>query len=222
MNQPACRLYVVTPPSLSLHAFQDDLAAALDAGNVGAMQLRLKGAEDDQIRRSIEKLLPIAKARKVPFILNDRPDLAREMGCDGVHLGQGDASYKEARRLIGKEAIVGVTCHNSIHLAMVAADRGADYVAFGSFFPTATKKTKFRSSIENLQWWHKLMPTPCVAIGGITAENGAELVRAGADFLAVIGAVWHHGHGPAEGVKAMNSMMLKSKPGNIASVEANC
>ena len=222
MNEPTSRLYLITPPSLSPQAFQSDLAAALDAGYVGALQLRLKETGDDEIRRSIELLLPIAKARKVPFILNDRPDIACEMGCDGVHLGQDDASYKEARKLIGEDAIIGVTCRNSKHLAVVAAEQGADYIAFGSFFPTATKDTKFRAPIDILQWWQKLMPTPCVAIGGITAENGVELVRAGADFLAVIGAVWHHGGGPAEGVKAMNSMMLNSGPGNIASMEANC
>jgi len=222
MNETTSRLYLITPPSFNLQGFQSDLAAALDAGNVGALQLRLKEKGDDEIRRSIELLLPIAKARKVPFILNDRPDIAYEMGCDGVHLGQDDASYKEARGLIGENAIIGVTCHNSKHLAVVAADQGADYIAFGSFFPTTTKDTKFQAPIDILRWWQKLMTIPCVAIGGITAENGVELVRAGADFLAVIGAVWLHDDGPAAGVTAMNSMMLNSSLGNIASTEANC
>ena len=216
MNELTSRLYLITPPSLSPQAFQKDLAAALDAGDVGALQLRLKHIGDDEIRYAIELLLPITKTFKVPFILNDRPDLALEMGCDGVHLGQKDVSYKEARKLIGEEAIIGVTCHNSKHLAMVAAEQGADYIAFGSFFPTITKNTNFRATIDILRWWHELMLTPCVAIGGITVENGAELVRAGADFLAVISAVWNHSEGPAEGVSTMNAMILKSRSGNIA------
>lgn len=207
MSEPPCRLYLITPPSLDLKRFPDRLAAALDAGDVGALQLRLKDVADDDIRRAVEVLLPVARAREVPFILNDRPDLAAETGCDGVHVGQRDAGYGEARELMGADGIVGVTCHDSRHLAMLAAERGADYVAFGAFFPTATKNALFHAAPDILEWWHELMEIPCVAIGGITAENGAGLVRAGADFLAVVGAVWHHADGPAAGVKAINEMI---------------
>jgi thiamine-phosphate pyrophosphorylase len=200
----ACRLYLVTPERIDLQAFRDDLAAALDAGDVACVQLRLKGIGDDDIRRAAECLCPIAQARDVAFLLNDRPDLARATGCDGVHVGQDDANCEEARRIVGPGGIVGVTCHDSRHLAIEAAERGADYVAFGAFFPTTTKEAKGHPEPEILEWWSETMEIPCVAIGGITADNCAPLVRAGADFLAVLGAVWNHPDGPAAGVKAMN------------------
>ena len=139
--------------------------------------------------------------------MNDRPDLAAELGCDGVHVGQEDVAYKEARRIVGPDAIVGVTCHNSRHLAMVAAEQGADYVAFGAFYPTGTKDPKARAEPEILQWWSELMEVPCVAIGGITVENCAPLVEAGADFLAVVAGVWDHKDGPAAAVRAFNEVI---------------
>jgi thiamine-phosphate pyrophosphorylase len=210
MTDPQCRLYLITPPALDPIAFREDLAVALDAGDVGALQLRLKDVADDDIKRAADILLPVAQARDVPLILNDRPDLAHTTGCDGVHVGQQDTEYAEAREIMGDDAIIGVTCHDTRHLAIVAAEAGADYVAFGAFFPTTTKQAKFQASPEILQWWQEIMQIPCVAIGGITADNGAELVRAGADFLAVVGAVWNHADGPAEGVKAMNAMMASA------------
>ncbi len=210
MSNPSCRLYLITPPALDPAIFKDDLAAALDGGDVGALQLRLKDVPDDDVKRAVEILLPIAQARGVPFILNDRPDLAQATGCDGVHVGQQDAAYGDARQQMGDDAIIGVTCHDSRHLAIEAAEAGADYVAFGAFFPTATKEAKFSAAPEILQWWQELMQIPCVAIGGITADNGADLVRAGADFLAVVSAVWNHSDGPAAGVAAMNTMMAEA------------
>ena len=199
-----CRLYLITPERIDLQAFRDDLAAALDAGDVACVQLRLKNLGDDDIRRAAECLCPVAQSRDVAFLLNDRPDLARATGCDGVHVGQDDASYDEARKIVGPGGIVGVTCHDSRHLAIEAAERGADYVAFGAFYPTASKDAKGHPEPEILEWWSEMMEVPCVAIGGITAANCAPLVRAGADFLAVLGAVWNHPNGPAAGVKAMN------------------
>jgi thiamine-phosphate pyrophosphorylase len=196
------RLYLITPPQLVPAAFADVLARALDAGDVACVQLRLKDVDDDAIRRAADALRPVAQERGVAFLMNDRPDLALETGCDGVHVGQQDASYAEARRLLGAERIVGVTCHESRHLAMEAAEAGADYVAFGAFFPSATKEAKHRADPEILRWWSELMTVPSVAIGGITPENCAPLVAAGADFLAVISAVWNHREGPAAGVKA--------------------
>jgi thiamine-phosphate pyrophosphorylase len=202
---PACRLYLATPPRLDPAAFRDRLAAALDAGDVACVQLRLKDADDDAVRRAADLLRPVAQDRDVAFLMNDRPDLARETGCDGVHVGQSDAPYAEARRIVGADAIVGVTCHASRHLAMVAGEAGADYVAFGAFFPSATKDAGHRAEPEILEWWSQLFEVPCVAIGGITAANCAPLVRAGADFLAVVSAVWNHPDGPAAGVAAMNA-----------------
>ena len=196
------RLYLITPPQLVPAAFADELARALDAGDVACVQLRLKDVDDDAIRRAADALRPVAQERGVAFLMNDRPDLALATGCDGVHVGQQDASYAEARRLLGAERIVGVTCHQSRDLAMEAAEAGADYVAFGAFFPTPTKEAKHRADPEILRWWSELMTVPSVAIGGITPENCAPLVAAGADFLAVISAVWNHPEGPAAGVKA--------------------
>jgi thiamine-phosphate pyrophosphorylase len=166
------------------------------------VQLRLKPAGDDAIRRAADALRPVAQQRGVAFLMNDRPDLALATGCDGVHVGQEDASYDEARRVLGLGRIVGVTCHASRHLAIDAAEAGADYVAFGAFFPSASKEAKHRAEPEIIEWWSEIMTAPCVAIGGITPENCAPLVTAGADFLAVIAAVWDHPQGPGAAVKA--------------------
>jgi thiamine-phosphate pyrophosphorylase len=205
------RLYLITPPQLVPAAFADELARALDAGDVACVQLRLKDVDDDAIRRAADALRPVAQERGVAFLMNDRPDLALATGCDGVHVGQQDASYAEARRLLGAERIVGVTCHESRHLAMEAAEAGADYVAFGAFFPSSTKEAKHRADPEILRWWSELMTVPSVAIGGITPENCAPLVAAGADFLAVISAVWTHPEGPAAGVKAFLAAMAAAE-----------
>ena len=201
-----CRLYLITPPRLEAKAFAETLKRALDAGDVASLQLRLKDVSDEEIRRATEVLMPIAQKRDVAFILNDRPDLARTLGCDGVHVGQEDASYAEARLIVGKNAIVGVTCHDSRHLAMEAAEAGADYVAFGAFFPTATKEVKARADIETLRWWAEMMVVPCVAIGGITVDNAMPLIEAGADFLAVSSGVWDFPAGPAAAVQAFNAL----------------
>lgn len=195
------RLYLITPPRIDLATFPDLLAAALDAGDVASVQLRLKGWDDDAIRRAADALRPVVQSRDRAFIMNDRPDLALQTGCDGVHIGQEDASYQSARQIMGLGRIVGVTCHDSRHLAMEAAEAGADYVAFGAFFPTAIKEAKGNPSPEILQWWSEIFTVPCVAIGGITPANCGPLVKAGADFLAVISSVWSHPPGPAAAVK---------------------
>lgn len=202
--RPPCRLYLITPPQIAdLDAFAADLEAALDAGDVAALQIRLKPASDEAIRAATRRLAPVAQSRGVAVILNDRPDLARELGCDGVHVGQGDAPLSEARRIMGPDAMIGVTCHDSLHLAMEAAEAGADYVAFGAFFPTMTKETTHRPEPELLTGWQEGMEIPCVAIGGIDASNARGLAEAGADFVAVSGAVWGHADGPAAGVRAI-------------------
>ncbi len=207
MNVPPCQLYLITPPALEPAVFAYGLASALDAGSVSCVQLRLKQADDDTIRRAAETLAPVAQTRDVAFILNDRPDLAAETGCDGVHIGLEDATYDQARRQVGTDAIVGVTCHDSRHLAMVAAEQGADYVAFGAFFPTRTKQPKTKADVDLIRWWAELMEVPCVAIGGITPENCRPLVEAGADFLAVISAVWDDPDGPAAAVRRFAPML---------------
>ena len=198
-----CRLYLVTPPAIELATFPADLAAALDAGDIACLQIRLKDSSDDAIRRAAAAIVPVAQQRGVAVLMNDRPDLAIETGCDGAHVGQSDTGAREARRILGGLAL-GVTCHASLDLAFAAGDDGADYVAFGAFFATATKEASTRAAPELLTWWSDIATIPCVAIGGITAANCAPLVRAGADFLAVVGAVWSYPDGPAAGVRAMN------------------
>jgi thiamine-phosphate pyrophosphorylase len=207
---PDCRLYLITPPRLDdLAAFAHVLAGALDAGDVAALQIRLKDAPYEVIAAAVEVLGVIAQSRGVAVILNDRPDLAAKLDCDGVHVGQSDASYAEARRLVGPNRMVGVTCHDSRHLAMEAAEAGADYVAFGAFHPTSTKDAPTRADPEILSIWQETMATPCVAIGGITADNAAPLVTAGADFIAVSAGVWAYPDGPAAAVKALNTAIAE-------------
>ncbi|MEQ8178497.1 MAG: thiamine phosphate synthase [Amphiplicatus sp.] len=202
----SCRLYLVSPPAIDLAAFARAVEEALAAGDVACLQLRLKDragtpAPDDEILRAAETLLPIARARDVALLINDRPDLAKRAGADGAHIGQSDMSLSEARALLGDRASIGVTCHASKDLALEAGAAGADYVAFGAFYPTGTKDAPTRATPDILEWWSHATTVPCVAIGGITPDNCGALVRAGADFLAVSNAVWGAEDGPATAVK---------------------
>ena len=185
-----CQLYLISPLEVG-GTFPDRLARALDAGPVAAFQLRLKNVDEHEAARLAAPLQEICAAREVAFIVNDSISLAKRIKADGVHLGQDDGTVEEARQRLGREAQIGVTCHNSRHLAMEAGEAGADYVAFGAFFPTTTKQTEYTAEPDLLRWWQELMEIPCVAIGGITPDNCAPLVAAGADFLAVSGAVWN-------------------------------
>jgi len=199
-------LYLITPPAFELAAFSQALQEALKGGDVAALQLRLKDVSDAEIVRVGAALKPIVQGAGAAFIVNDRPDLAVQLGADGVHVGQEDASYDAARTALGGDRIVGVTCHDSRYLAMEAAEAGADYVAFGAFYPTATKDPKTRADPEILEIWSEIAETPCVAIGGITVDNAEPLVRAGADFLAVSAGVWNHKGGPGGAVAAFNAV----------------
>ncbi len=216
MAPPLCRLYLITPPAIpDLDAFAGELEAALSAGDVAALQVRLKEASAAEIGRVVARIAPIARAHGVAVILNDDPELARKLGCDGVHVGQTDTPCREARRILGPGAMIGVTCHDSRHLAMEASEAGADYVAFGAFFPTDTKDAPTRADPEILTIWQETMETPCVAIGGITVETAASLAAAGADFLAVSAGVWKRPGGPAAAVKALVAEIalgLKGRP----------
>lgn len=178
---------------------------------MGAVQLRLKNAADAEIARAGEALLRVCHDRDRPLLINDRPDIAKAIGADGAHVGQQDMAYDQARALLGDRATIGVTCHDSMDLAMTAAEAGADYVAFGAFFPSKTKDAKTRAPIELIEQWSTTTVVPCVAIGGITAANCAPLVKAGADFLAVIGAIWDHPDGPAAAVIAFNRAIAAAR-----------
>jgi len=204
------RLYLITPPALDPERFAKELEAAFEGGDVACLQLRLKDIDDDAIRRAARILKPIAQDRGVAFIMNDRPDLAAALDCDGVHVGEEDAPYAEARRLLGADHIVGVTCGASRDRAISAAEAGADYVAFGAFFPSTTKTaTKYRATPELLSDWSETTVVPCCAIGGITQDNCGPLVAAGADFLAVIGAIWSHPQGPRAAVAEFNEVFSR-------------
>jgi len=205
-----CRLYLITPPAIDdLAAFARELADALDAGDIAALQIRLKDAPDEVIAAAVDVLTPICHARDVAVVLNDDPRLAARLGCDGVHVGQGDMALADARKVMGAKAMIGVTCHDSRHLAMEAAEGGADYVAFGAFFPTSTKETLYHPEPDILTIWQETMEVPCVAIGGVTAENAGVLAKAGADFVAVCSGVWSHPDGAAAAVKAINAAITQ-------------
>lgn len=204
-----CRLYLISPPKIDLAEFAKTLEAALDAGDVGAFQLRLKDVSDDAIRAAVRALLPLCRARNVAFILNDRVDLAAELDVDGVHLGQEDMTPGAARAMLGAQKVIGISCHDSSHLAMEAGENGADYVAFGAFFPTKSKSPEKLAKYgtpkpEIIEWWSTYTTVPCVAIGGMTPQNCIPLIAAGADFIAAITAVWEHPKGAAVAVQEFN------------------
>jgi thiamine-phosphate pyrophosphorylase len=206
VRQPPCQLYLISPLDVG-GDFPQRLEEALSGGAVAAFQFRVKGVDQHEAARLAEPLQRICETREVAFIVNDDMALAKRIGADGVHLGQGDGDPREARTLLGPSAQIGITCHDSRHLAMDAGEAGADYVAFGAFFPTSTKETSHRPDPSILSWWSRLFEIPSVAIGGITPENGRPLVEAGADFLAVCNAVWSHPDGPATAVSAFQGIL---------------
>ena len=208
VRRPAAQLYLISPTDVG-GDFPGRLEAALSGGPVAAFQFRVKGLDQHEAARLAGPLLEICRARDVAFLVNDDMGLAKRLGADGVHLGQSDGDPRDARALLGPAAQIGVTCHDSRHLAMQAGEAGADYVAFGAFFPTTTKETEHRPDPSILGWWSRLFEIPCVAIGGITPANVAPLVEAGADFLAVCGAVWSHPQGPAAAVAAFQEVLAR-------------
>ncbi|HET9429279.1 MAG TPA: thiamine phosphate synthase [Allosphingosinicella sp.] len=200
-----CQLYLISPLDVG-GEFPKRLALALEGGPVAAFQFRVKGVDQHEAARLAEPLQRLCVDKDVAFIVNDDMSLAKRIGADGVHLGQSDGDPREARALLGPTAQIGVTCHDSRHLAMEAGEAGADYVAFGAFFPTSTKDTHHHPDPAILSWWATLFEIPSVAIGGITPANGRILVDSGADFLATCSAVWNHPEGPAAAVDAFNAI----------------
>ena len=200
------QLYLITPPRITAD-FVTTLESALEAGPVSALQIRLKDHSETELLELAPSLIKVAQSRGVAAILNDSPELADRLGCDGVHIGQSDGRVKDARAIMGKDRTIGVTCHASRHLAMVAGEAGADYVAFGAFYPTQTKPTDHVATTDLLTWWVELFELPCVAIGGITTENAAPLIAAGADYIAVSSGVWQHPSGPQAAVEAFTRLL---------------
>lgn len=211
----ACRLYLISPPAIDLPAFMEQAKDAFGGGDVACLQLRLKEASDDNILKAAEALLPLCHEHEAAFILNDRADLAVRCGADGIHLGQDDMPVGEARNILGEGRIIGVSCHASRHLAMIAGEQGADYVAFGAFYPTRSKpKEKLEKwgtpGPDILSWWQTTTVLPCVAIGGMTPANCPREVKAGADFIAAITYVWNHPEGAGEAVKEFNKAIERA------------
>lgn len=210
--RPKTKLYLITPPRFDLESFVVRLERALGAGEVAAVQLRLKDVSDDEILTVGERLKPLVQSAGGVFFVNDRPDLARRIEADGVHIGQQDWPIAKARAEVGRNALIGVTCHDSRHLAIEAGEAGADYVAFGAFYPTSTKTPPAVADPDLLAWWQAIMELPCVAIGGVTPANAEPLVRAGADFVAAASGVWDWPDGEAAAVKAFNAIFDRVTP----------
>lgn len=208
------RLYLITPPQIEdIPAFLDQFRAAVQGGDVASLQIRLKKGEQIDLaatREVAQAVKRICTAEHIALFINDSPQLARALQVDGVHLGMNDMDITEARELLGPDMIIGATCKNSKHQAMIAGEAGADYVAFGAFHPTQTKADTTLADPEILTWCQMFLTLPCVAIGGITLANAAPLLAAGADFLAVSSGVWGHRDGPAAAVAMFNRLIDES------------
>jgi len=192
------QLYIISPEKFNLEEFKPKLKESLSTGKVAVFQLRLKNINDSEIINYAKELMPICHEFNVQFILNDRPDLAAQVNADGVHIGEDqDGTIENARKLVGKDKAIGVSCYGSTDRALEMAEKGIDYVAFGAFFPTKTKEPKARPKPDILKWWVRNCTTPCVAIGGIKADNCSEIVKSGTDFIAVVSAIWDDEKGPA-------------------------
>ena len=207
-NKFLTKLYVISPPNINVNEFIFSLDDVLNTGLVSCFQLRLKNVKDEDIIESSKALKPICNKYHVPFILNDRLDLVNKVEADGVHLGEDDDSILEARKLLGPKAIIGASCYNSKHLAMEAAEEGADYVAFGAFFATITKDPKTKADINIIKDWTLISNIPCVAIGGINSSNCKELVDAGVDFIAVVGSIWNKNDDPKSAINKFKSIIM--------------
>lgn len=207
-----CALYLISPPAFELKSFLAKVREAFETGGVKAFQLRLKEAGDQEILDAAREIAPLCRKHDIAFILNDRADLAIKCDADGIHLGQEDMGVKEARTILGPNRVIGVSCHASKDMGLRAGEEGADYVAFGAFYPT---KSKPQEKIEQwgvptpdiIEWWSTYTTLPCVAIGGMKPDNCKPLVKAGADFIAAITYVWEHPKGTATAVKEFSKAL---------------
>ena len=202
------KLYIISPANININEYASSLEEVLETGLVACFQLRLKNLNDQELINISKVLKPICNKFDVPFILNDRLDLVNKIGADGVHLGEDDSSILDARKLLGSKAIIGASCYNSKHLAMQAAEQGANYVAFGAFFETKTKKAKTKAVMSLIEDWVLISDIPCVAIGGIDSKNCHELIKAGVDFIAVVGAIWNNIDSPRKAILNFKNIIV--------------
>lgn len=222
MTEHKCKLYLISPPVFELDEMAQNLKEAFKGGTISAFQLRMKkkdalsgqyivAPDEDEVREAIKLLMPICREHDCVFILNDNPYLAAEMGCDGVHLGEDDMSVQEARKIVGKNVVIGASCYGSKDKAFIAAEQGADYVAFGAFYDTQTKTPKGRPTPDLIEFWHQYTDVPCVAIGGIKVDNAAPIIKASPDFIAVVTGVWDYPDGITQAVKDFNEVIDKNQ-----------
>jgi len=217
MNPDICQIYAITPPVIEneaafLKKLDKTLGAAPKNQPVACLQIRLKNLEETALIQLGRSITHIAHKHQTLVLMNDDPVIAKKIGADGAHIGQDDMDYFSSRQLLGKDAIIGVTCHNSKELAFRAANEGADYVAFGAFYETQTKAAKTRADLEILKWWNENIEIPCVAIGGINLSNAQEIISAGADFIALSSGIWDHPQGPEKAIKALSKLCLEHSP----------
>jgi len=183
-------LYLISPNKIKIN-FYKDLNNLLKLNKVSFFQLRLKNISFAKKIKIAKKIKDICKKYKINFLINDDPYLAKKIDADGCHLGQKDMNIKKARQLLGNK-IIGVTCHNSIKLAKRAINQGADYIALGAFYPTKTKKVKFKAQVSNITKIKKISNIPIIAIGGINETNYKNLLLNNANFLAISGYIFNN------------------------------
>ena len=185
-------IYLLSPEKIRGVSFYNELNQVLKTNKVKYFQLRLKKISTSDLLKISKKVKKITNKNNVKFLVNDKPFVAKMVGADGCHLGQKDMSFVNARRILGKHKIIGMTCHNSKKLAIKAKKYGADYIAFGSFFKSSTKKTAFKANLEILRWAKKKINMPTVAIGGINSSNYKKILSSGANFIACSNYVWNN------------------------------
>tara|TARA_B100000579_G_scaffold329492_1_gene279551 strand:+ start:571 stop:1185 length:615 start_codon:yes stop_codon:yes gene_type:complete len=200
-------IYLISPKIIDKKHFYKNLNNILKTNKVKYFQLRLKKISDAKLIKISKKVRKIVKKNNVKFLINDKPSIAKMVGADGCHIGQKDMDLINARKILGRNKIIGVTCHNSKKLALRAKKYRANYVAFGSFFKSLTKKTAFRANLEILRWAQKKINMPCVAIGGINSSNYKKILLNGANFIACSNYVWKNKK--LDPVSAINKLNLK-------------
>ncbi len=201
------QIYLISPPQIELKDFSLNLDKALKTGLVPVFQLRLKNYSPLEIKNFSQEIKKICDNNNCLFLLNDFYEVALEIGASGVHVGIDDKKISQIRQNSPKNFVIGASCYDSKHLAMEACEQGADYISFGAFFETKTKISRGKPTFEILNWASEILNFPIVAIGGINDKNCGELVKNGADFLAVISYVWQHPQGIEVALKNLHQQM---------------
>jgi len=185
-------IYLISPQEIRGARFYNELDQVLKTNKVKYFQLRLKKISSLNLIKISRKIKKITRKNNVKFLINDKPTVARTVGADGCHIGQKDMNLMSCRKILGKNKIIGVTCHNSKKLALKAKKNGANYIAFGSFFKSSTKESPFRANLAILRWAKKKINMPTVAIGGINSSNYKKILSSGASFIACSSYIWNN------------------------------